>query len=520
MRAFVDRPGTAGGRRPLDRRPRPRATLAWLALATLALPGGVRAQDADPDNPAPTVLTIRPAGQPSPALKYRIVPERRKLVPGNAAIFYHRAIQMLTEAQNNQRLQMQAAGKAAQESPEMKIAGWGSGPLDRIPRDEARAQLDLYHNSLREVELGAQRATCDWEFDLRTEGFELLLPEVQAMRSLARLVILRARLAVLDGKTDEALHWLQVGFVMARHVGEGPTLIQSLVGVAISSLMGRGLEDLIQQPGTPSLYWALANRARPLIDLTNALEAEGTTLERMMPGLAELDTEPWSVERARLFTDELYTKMTRLVGNIGPDPGAGPPALRDFATKLGLAGLVAKLYPESKDLLIAQGRTPEDVEAMPAVQVVMLATIRQYVNRRDDVFKWTGLPYWQSYEGVNRASQAGLDGKSKLANPLLALFELLLPAINSARVASVRADRQLDALQCIEAIRLYAAGHDGQLPASLEAITEAPAPIDPATGRPFQYAIDGATATLKAPSPPGMPDIPVFRIQYKLVLAR
>ena len=58
-------------------------------------------------------------------------------------------------------------------------------------------------------------------------------------------------------------------------------------------------------------------------------------------------------------------------------------------------------------------------------------------------------------------------------------------------------------MQNIEAIRLYAAGHDGSLPPSLEAITEAPVPIDPATGKSFDYKVDGSTATLTAPAPPG-----------------
>ena len=42
------------------------------------------------------------------------------------------------------------------------------------------------------------------------------------MRSLGRLMQLKARLAILDGKTDEAMHWIETGFVMGRHVEPGP----------------------------------------------------------------------------------------------------------------------------------------------------------------------------------------------------------------------------------------------------------------------------------------------------------
>ena len=81
-------------------------------------------------------------------------------------------------------------------------------------------------------------------------------------------------------------------------------------------------------------------------------------------------------------------------------------------------------------------------------------------------------------------------------------------------------DRRLDVAQTIEAIRLYAAGHQGSLPPSLEAITEAPVPIDPATGKSFNYKVDGSTATLTAPAPPGHEQVPQYKINYELKLAR
>ena len=136
--------------------------------------------------------------------------------------------------------------------------------------------------------------TCDWEFDQRQEGYSLLLPEIQQMRSLARLVALRTRLAIVDGKTGEAMHWIETGLVMGRHVSQGPIVIQALVGVAIEAVLTRCLEDLIQAPGTPSLYWALADRPRPFIDMRYPMEGErlrprkrAARAERARPGTVE-----------------------------------------------------------------------------------------------------------------------------------------------------------------------------------------------------------------------------------------
>jgi hypothetical protein len=47
---------------------------------------------------------------------------------------------------------------------------------------------------------------------------------------------------------------------------------------------------------------------------------------------------------------------------------------------------------------------------------------------------------------------------------------------------------------------MYAATHDGQLPAQLADIDEVPVPLNPATGKPFRYQLKGAIASLELPA--------------------
>lgn len=498
---------------------RPLASIVGLAASVM--PSFAHGQVL-PVPPPPTVISLRPAAAPVPALKVRLLPERRELVAGNAAVFYHRAIEMMLQ----QRLQRQA--EAPSPSPpatrptsiEETISQWITGPLRDIPREEARKQLELYGDILHEVELGARREACDWEYDRRDEGISLLIPEIMEMRSLSRIVVLRARLAVLEGKTDEALHWLQTGFSMARHIGHGPLLIQAFVGIAVFNEMARSLEELIQAPGTPSLYWALANLPRPFIDLSRAIESERYVLERELPLLRQIETETWSLDQARQFSDavlRVLTGMTR-VSVLGSDAKTGPrpPRLPDLPPRLGMAAAVMKVYPEARRAMLAEGRPAAEVEGMPTVQVAAIYTLRAYQRLRDEVFKWGNLPYWQSSKGGDEAMR----GSGTWENPLLLMFKRLLPAIQAARWASVRSDRQLNAIECVEAIRLYAAAHGGALPPSLEAIAEAPTPLDPATGKPFEYKASETTATLTAPVPPGAPDHYTSMIRYELKLSR
>ena len=158
-----------------------------------------------------------------PALKYRLLPERRELIAGNAAMFYHRAIEMVQESEDRAA----HAGRGVEAVPGRPGEGRrdypavDAGPLREIPREEARKQLDLYRNALHEVELGARRETCDWEFDRREEGFSLLLPDIQETRNLGRLVALQVRFEILEGRPEGAIHWLGTGFALSRHVARG-----------------------------------------------------------------------------------------------------------------------------------------------------------------------------------------------------------------------------------------------------------------------------------------------------------
>jgi hypothetical protein len=494
-------------------------TIALLLLVAAGWPSAALAQPLA--DARPTVITLRPAAEPVPALKYRLVPEPIKLVPGNAANFYFRGVIMMMETYSGLALMEKArpGANADRVSDRIATGDWLTGPIGEIQRDKARKYLEPFENALKEVELGALRSTCDWEFDQRTEGMYLLLPDLQQMRGLGRLLALKARLAILDGKTDEAMHWIETAFVMGRHISQGPLAIQALIGIAFGRNNTRYLEDLIQAPGGPNLYWALADRPRPFIDMRRPMEGERYLLEKELPELSELDRGAWSLDQARRFADTLERKLFALVSDK-PIPASGLP---DLSRRLGIAAMAAKIYPEAKRALIARGRPEAQVEAMPIIQVTTLYTMQEYQRLRDDSFKWMNVPYWQSYNRMEQADRFTVE--QKRANPLLSMmYELLTPLRTATRFAPIRLERELDALQCIEAIRLYAAAHEGKLPPTLEAIADAPVPLDPATGKPFLYQANGDSATLSALASPGFNrpafDHQPYAIRYELKLAK
>ena len=79
------------------------------------------------------------------------------------------------------------------------------------------------------------------------------------------------------------------------------------------------------------------------------------------------------------------------------------------------------------------------------------------------------------------------------------LFADLLPHIIKLRRTQGRLEQQIALLRHVEALRLYAAEHDGKLPARLSDIS-VPLPVDPVTGKPFAYAAERNTAHLRGGS--------------------
>jgi hypothetical protein len=74
----------------------------------------------------------------------------------------------------------------------------------------------------------------------------------------------------------------------------------------------------------------------------------------------------------------------------------------------------------------------------------------------------------------------------------------LVSGYDKVYTATMRMDRRIALLRCVEAIKLRVADA-GRFPASLDEVKSAPVPLDPMVGKPFEYLVSGDTAFLAAP---------------------
>jgi hypothetical protein len=475
-----------------------------VSLLTLAIPAKAA------DIPLEAVrLHVRPAAEPKPALSCRLMPELREMTHGNGAIQYYRAYspEWLTHTRQ----------------PDWnKFHEYLTMPLKDLPRE--KLQWLLKYGPLKELDVASRKESCDWDLTdrLRQDGIGLLLPDMQGFREMATLLGVKARLQMAEGHYEQALYTLQTGMVLGKRVGEAPTLICHLVGTAIVTVMLGQVEELMQVADVPNLYWALSELPRPMIDIRKSLESERIWLDGMIPQLKQIEASlkakevtPLSPEEQQALTNGVADLLTVAFYFEGPVTSSAE------HRRLTLAAFSLKAYPAAKKALIAQGHDPKKVNALPVIQVVTMRALQVYLEMQDDLQKWFGLPYADREEGLARAEKSMREAKARM--DVLPFFELL-PAVAKVSFAQARLDRRIAALRCIEAVRLYAAGHEGKLPQSLDMIKDVPVPADPVTGKAFEYTAEGNKVTLfgRAPAkaPGKAPASPGSYVLYELTFVR
>jgi hypothetical protein len=430
-------------------------------------------------------LTLSPQTAPVPALRYRLLPLSVDRKEGNAVPIYLRLVHQ----------QSDAAQREWAEIP----SKWNELPLDRLPIKEAQAFLDKHRHLLHQLDLGARRKTAEWNHTLdQGSVIELLLPELKPMRDLVPIMILRARVEMAEGNFAAAVRALETGYAFSQHVAEGPFLIPYLIALSNTNRFSDCLLDFMERPGAPNLFWSLTVLPRPFIGLRKGLESEYRVMEWEFTELADLDrertAEQWDAllsqvrkKREHILEVEKEAKPTDVVpGTTSADPATKSPDLA-----------AAKKYLTDR-LGLAAG----DVDAMPPAKVLVLYIVNFFKEARDDYFKTAQLPYRVAKPIFAEAEQRLKSAPSTEATRF-ALW--ILPAIGKVQLNQVRVERKMAALRVIEALRLHAAAHNGQLPDKLSEVTIVPLPDDPGTGKAFEYQRDGATATLIS----RLPDTPL-----------
>jgi hypothetical protein len=438
-----------------------RMPLCCAVLAVLPLSG--RAEQTETPTEMVIRLTVQPMAAPKPALRYMLLPELKEMTPGNPIPNYLRCF------------------------------------LEQ--RDFSPERNHLSSAALRLADQAARMDKPDWQIllKLKTDGIGLLIPDVQKLRSLASDLQARFRDEVAEGRIDDALRTAKTMFAIARHLNEHPTIIGSLVGIAIASVTIAPLEEMLEKPGCPNLYWALTNLPSPLVSMDRGMEGERALMRAEFRDLD--DRAPMSAEQIE--------KVIFHIDNLRQQEGKFVKWINGARPWLNVRARDTKGVDAARRQLVEYGIPEPLVRRFPVDQVILLDEFREYEVHRDEVLKLMGLPTWQVEALVvpsRRPTEKGL-------------FGFLLPNLGRVRQTQGRLEQRIALLRHVEALRLYAAEHDGKLPAKLSNCS-VPLPDDPFTGKPFRYQLDGATAHLRGTPPRGLETVPAYNIHYEVTIKK
>jgi hypothetical protein len=467
------------------------ATLAVVASAASAPRAALDAAppgDASHNGKATVVqLNVDPAAEPQPAFKYTLLVPASERKPGNAVPFYYRAILAYATSQ--------AANQGGMDN---KIQEWMSAPLATFPRDAVRKALAGFR-AFDELREATSREECNWDWRLEgvsgVKSFEFLLDEVQRSRGLARWLAVKARLEIAEGRYDDAVDTLRMGYQLAHDLGKTQILITSLVGIAIGSVLDEQVHAFMEAPHSPNLYWALTALPHPLTESRWAVEFEVSFATRVFPILKD----PEHAEHSPVQWADLITDACGTINLLAGDGVQGQPV--GWKDRLVATGYALQGYTRAKRDLIAAGYDAAQVEQMPVGQVIAIdeAHTCRYVS--DEIRKWTLIPYPEGARRYHAAEsaliQSGYMGPPHTGREILPIVSLLLPAIGQVAEAMNRRDTSIAANRVIEAIRMQAAQNGGKLPQSLAEVTVVPVPNNPRTEKPFPYTVQGNTAILE-----------------------
>lgn len=297
-----------------------------------------------------------------------------------------------------------------------------------------------------------------------------LLPGIQEIRSIARFLMCRAMLNIKEGNAETA--WADI---MAMHrigcmIGKGPTLIESLVGIAINQIGAKGATIYLDQ-----------------------IEMTAAQIARCRKDIAQLPPMPDMIEQLDWCERMMYLDCVLLLG-VGQTetlslagarvPRADEGVVKTILTRLAIVSvdwnMAMKTGNEMYDRLIVAMKKATFKEREAALTEVD-AIIDQ--TRRNTSF--TGFLKVVSETGSSRAAMSEM-----VANMMVGL---LLPAVRAVNGARERATQTRHNLEVAFALAEWKK-KNGTYPESLADLVPAyfaRIPHDGFASKPLNYVLEG-----------------------------
>jgi len=316
----------------------------------------------------------------------------------------------------------------------------------------------------------------------------ILLPHVQSMREIARLLHVDTRRAVIEGDTESAVQNIETTLGLATQTAESPILVNALVAVAVSRIAINQLEEVLT--ANPNFF----SKAQ---------------LARLQTTVTATDIHSWvdySGERL-LFKDTVQRCYTDDGNGDGRMTAAGIKFLdSDFFTVIGglrgdrraLSGpppsTFARLINWSKDTWKKSANSDFTKSALAPTSLITCASRKEVLAKGDELYQEIEadlkLPFWESRTSRPDGWKDFDDFLEENRNEFI-LLDMLMPSAQPVGQAADRADAQKNAVLIALAMHRYQLSNNewptkasDLIPKFLNEI-----PVDVLTGKPLHFKI-------------------------------
>ena len=170
------------------------------------------------------------------------------------------------------------------------------------------------------------------------------------------------------------------------------------------------------------------------------------------------------------------------------------------------------------------GQAPTIIQGLVggAIGGIMCREVEQYLQGKDSpnlhrALAELPMPFIDIEKMIEFEKTVGL-GSVKNKQLREQFEKQMASSLDRTRMNSKRLDNNINGLQCVEAIRHYAASHDGRLPENLSDISQIEVSNDVVSGKAFEYRRTSSGATLQSAIPKGGKERDA--VHYEIILKK
>src|SRR5262249_49356187 len=156
-------------------------------------------------------------------------------------------------------------------------------------------------------------------------------------------------------------------------------------GLSVAEQALETVEEMIQQPDCPNLYWALTDLPSPPVDLRKGLQGNRALVAA---DLRLLHEDPMTDAEVA----QVIGRLSGMMRFARQQAGAAP---RNLRAALATRTADTQRVRAARGRLVETGCAEALVGKLPTAQVILLDEKREYEVRRDERLKLLALAPWQ-----------------------------------------------------------------------------------------------------------------------------